>query len=158
RSFAESRIKTGPLIASSNEASSGPVLILLSAKDLAGLRRRAAALANFLERRASENGSVPDLRDVAFTLQVGREACEERVSFTTENVLTLVDQLRRIADGTADPGVARGNWRNDDSPAGRLLRGEMGERLASQASESRDWDSLAQLWAAGVEVDWAPLH
>ena len=77
-------------------ASTGPAVITLSARDTAGLRRAAAAYADWLDAHPD----VP-LADVAHTLAVGRDARDERVAWTAASLDEARDVLRALAQGEA---------------------------------------------------------
>ncbi|WP_369057295.1 type I polyketide synthase, partial [Burkholderia gladioli] len=95
-----------PAVATSGPASTpagGPVLIVLSAKKPEQLRRYASELLTRLRdpeyrRRAEADG----LRSLACTLQLGREAMEERLAVVADSVLALETRLSQFVDGKAD--------------------------------------------------------
>lgn len=83
-----------PTPAPGDEAA-GPQLILLSAKTRSSLRRMAAELASRLGREP-----VPALDDLAYTLQVGRNAHRCRLALVCSSVDELGDSLRGEHDIT----------------------------------------------------------
>ena len=74
-----------------------PALIVLSARNSDRLQRVAENLAEFLAQ--SSDAETP-LSSVAYTLQIGREALEERAAFVAASRLDLVFKLRRIGLGS----------------------------------------------------------
>src|SRR5260370_36544742 len=92
-----------------------------------------------------------DLGRVCYTLQVGREAMEERLAI-------VVSDLNQRTDGVGD-------WSKPGSSA-KTYRGSLGQRRGSKRSSRREktamgeqsLNELASMWAAGEEVDWETLY
>ena len=76
--------------------SDSPVLIVLSARNGDRLRRVAENLAEYLAQ--SSDAETP-LLSIAHTLQIGREALEERVAFVAASRVDLISKLGRIGGG-----------------------------------------------------------
>ena len=120
-----------------------PYLYVLSAKTATSLRAAAGRLAAFLE----DTECRPC--DVAYTLQVGREAWLERLACVAEDLPAFRAALLRFAaEGKQGPGL----W------TGRAPRGRPGlaRWAASPRGDSTDLESLAHHWLAGGPVDWEP--
>ncbi|MGE7057617.1 ketoacyl-synthetase C-terminal extension domain-containing protein, partial [Paenibacillus glucanolyticus] len=82
------------------------VIVPLSAKTEAGLKERAGQLLSVI--RAGEL-SDSDLPDVAYTLQIGREAMEERITLVVDSIQELQTKLMRYLEGQADiDGLSKG--------------------------------------------------
>jgi acyl transferase domain-containing protein/acyl carrier protein len=132
------------------QASSGPqaCVVPLSARTAEQLRTMAQALLAFLERA----GTDIDLRDLAYTLQIGRDPMRERAAWVSGAIADLQSQLRDFLAGR--PGAQRGTvTRSQDTTipteeAAALLRREGAVQSAA----------LAALWAEGAEIDWAVCH
>nr|QUJ23689.1 PKS [Streptomyces sp.] len=126
-------------------ASHGPVPVVLSARTTERLRRKAAQLADWIERKNLSTGDLPAL---AHTLQVGREAMRERLGTVVTAMPDLVARLREFADGGEDAeGLVRGRARA--SAEGTAV---------PEALARRDLAGLLALWAEGATVDWHSLH
>ncbi|MEA2465645.1 MAG: polyketide synthase PksN, partial [Acidobacteriota bacterium] len=127
--------------ASHNEA--GPWLFVLSARNEARLRDYAGRILNRL--RGEER---LDLASLCYTLQVGREAMEERLAIVVSDASELTDRLGQWAEQGAADGVHRGSAvaLRASARAARLTRGE--QSLAE----------LASRWVAGEGVDWESLY
>jgi acyl transferase domain-containing protein/enoyl-CoA hydratase/carnithine racemase/NAD(P)-dependent dehydrogenase (short-subunit alcohol dehydrogenase family)/acyl carrier protein/2-polyprenyl-3-methyl-5-hydroxy-6-metoxy-1,4-benzoquinol methylase len=111
-----------PASGTPREASGTAFIIPLSAKSREQLRQKSRELLEFIR------GSDLKLASLAYTLQVGREAMEERTGYVVRSVGELADQLESGAvrrSGADDAGVA-------------------------------DADLQAQLdaWIAGSTLDW----
>src|SRR5690606_26881913 len=83
----------------------GPVLIVLSARSEDRLREMAQRFAEFLERRPELN-QPETLRRIAFTLQVGRDAFEHRLALRVATTAECSERLRKWLAG----GEARDVW------------------------------------------------
>jgi polyketide synthase PksN len=139
---------------------SQPALFVLSAKHRDALRRYAQRMLAYLDANADAV-----LADVAYTSQVGRTAMTERLAIVASDVPTLAARLRQwiAANETASRRVAvdrvlEGGAREVASNAAALIDGDAGRSFVQSLLERRDHDKLAQLWTAGVDVDWALLH
>ena len=71
------------------------VVILLSARTVAQLQQKARDLLDFIRKQAA---SV-DLIEMAYTLQVGREAMEERLGMVVSSVEQLAEKLEAYIEG-----------------------------------------------------------
>ena len=73
-----------------------PALVVLSAKNEERLREQAGQLLSAIERRGLGD---EDLADVAYTLQVGREAMEFRLGVLAGSMAELTSKLRSYLSG-----------------------------------------------------------
>ncbi|MCK3853526.1 SDR family NAD(P)-dependent oxidoreductase [Pseudomonas sp. W2Jun17] len=126
-------------------------LIVLSARHEAALVRQVDTLLVFLER----NPSLP-LRDIAYTLQVGRQAMNARLSCIATSTADLMDALRRYCAGEAHPGVQSTTLKDADRLS-LFGQDESALTLLDQWYAESKWAQLAQLWRAGEVIDWARL-
>lgn len=147
------RQATAPTLAAHDQDAA---VILLSARTDAQLRQRAQDLLDALER-----GSYADreLHDIAYTLQVGRDAMEERLAFIVPSLAALKVKLAAFLEG-AD--------RIEDLYRGRLQRGKDALSVFTVDDDlqgavdawfrKRKYDTLLDLWSKGLAVDWTRLH
>ena len=97
-----------------------------------------------------ENDANLAIADIAYTLQVGREAMPERLALVASNVPELISKLRQA------------------SPVDGVYRGVPDPRKAKKASKNRevfntmyaarDLERLCEHWIAGADIDWDRLH
>jgi acyl transferase domain-containing protein len=73
-----------------------PALILLSAKSEAQLQTHAKQL---LAHIAGHSYAESDLVNIAYTLQIGREAMEQRIAFTATTIKELQEHLAGYIEG-----------------------------------------------------------
>ena len=84
----------------------GEVALVLSARTAEQLRQRAHQLREYLEREPEA-----DLAAVGYTLQVGREAMDERLAFTASSMEEACRKLEEFLAGGNGAGVWRGQAR-----------------------------------------------
>jgi polyketide synthase PksN len=104
----------------------GPAVVVLSAWDGDRLRAKATALLDAIDRPGLTDG---DLFDVAYTLQVGREAMRHRLALPVADIADLRGALRDWLDGRTTRAAV-------PDPVGRLI----------------------DRWTAGEDVDWTVLY
>lgn len=112
-------------------------LILLSAMSEEQLVQIAGRLRNHLEK----NPTI-ELRDVAYTLAMGREALTYRAAFSAQSTADLKDQLKAYEQGRVPSTWAVGK---------RSTREEDLEPLNPKGSSPID---LAKVWVLGRRVKW----
>ncbi|MEO8033557.1 MAG: type I polyketide synthase, partial [Acidobacteriota bacterium] len=133
-------------VAADDGRDGGPYLFTLSARNEDRLRGYADRLLARLR-----NGNRVDLASLCYTLQVGRDAMEERLAIVVSDVGELVDRLS--------------DWRERGSAAG-IYRGSLGPRrgskrslkLAMTGTGESSLIAVASKWAAGEEVEWESLY
>jgi acyl transferase domain-containing protein len=140
-----------------SEPDSGPQLIVLSARTGQELSANALRLGRFLRDRAAST-DAPRLRDVAYTLQVGREAMEERLALAASDLADLAERLIRLGEGGEAEGVARGSVRPGKNASPFLIEGNAGREMLRVLIAENSLDKLGQLWVSGAAIDWRLLH
>lgn len=105
--------------------SSGPFLIPLSAKNATAFRQLERDLSHFLKNHPNVL-----LKDVAFTLQLGRSAKEFRRALICRNRMEAIS----------------------------LLSGESNQEFSLQDSQDTALLEAASLWASGGAIDWKKLQ
>ncbi|WP_186062579.1 SDR family NAD(P)-dependent oxidoreductase [Burkholderia gladioli] len=136
-------------------------LIVLSARDAAGLERVRAALAAHLRGPAPITDEEPaTLGDLALTLQLGRTAFAHRLAFVVASREALLAALDAHAEqGGQGADFAHGVVRVDLGVGAAADRRD-GPALSPEL-EARSRDGLRRLadaWVNGATIDWARLH
>jgi len=142
----------------SAETNGQSVLILLSAKNENSLKEYARKLAEFIPGSPSSNAH-PSLQSIAYTLQVGREAMEERLALIVFSLEELREKLLRYYQGLTESEYCyRGSLQTTDTEIETLLQGKIGESFVQQLLRDRELDKLAVLWTKGANIDWQFLY
>ena len=126
------------------------LIVPLSARSAEQLRQRCADLLVYLEGQSTPS----DLPAVAWTLQIGREAMEERVAFIVDSTATLLAALRRHLAGKPQPQAWRDAVKPHKEAIAQLCEEPDFDARLAQWIERRDLAALAPLWARGLEIDW----
>ncbi|MBL5862184.1 SDR family NAD(P)-dependent oxidoreductase [Serratia fonticola] len=123
------------------EIASRPVLIVLSAANQDRLAARLAQLASYLARHEV------NLTDLAYTLQIGREAMATRLAMVVNNQDELVEKVRAVSTGEAS-GVYQGEINGSEAATNTTAHGVADDGL----------ERLAECWVRGERVDWHSLY
>ncbi|MES9524655.1 SDR family NAD(P)-dependent oxidoreductase [Streptomyces capoamus] len=127
-----------------------PGLIVLSAKDETRLRESAANLLAHLREHP-----VP-LSELAYTLQVGREAMRHRLGFHATDVDEVRTRLDAFLAGRSE-GLHQGRADRERPVAAALADEEDAETLRRWVRRAK-YDLVLELWTQGLDVDWAALY
>jgi len=131
------------------------VIIPLSARTVEQLRQRSQDLLEFI--RTAEQ--PVDLASVAYTLQTGREAMEERLGVAASSVAQLAETLDAYARGevnSEDVHCGRVESGDEDMPSFRRdddMRDAVGSWIAERKSSK-----VLKLWTQGLHFDWNRLY
>lgn len=148
--------RAGPEDPGEVSATGGPVIVVLSAKDEERLAERVQRLIEALE---SGRVAAGQLASLAYTLQTGREAMEERLAFIVHSVPELVGKLRRWAAGEeAIEEVYCGDARRNREMLSALAGDDGLARLVDSWVEKRNYARLIELWVKGLAFDWNRLY
>ncbi|CAM4024821.1 SDR family NAD(P)-dependent oxidoreductase [Bordetella tumulicola] len=131
-----------------------PLLVPLSARTADQLIRRVTDLLVLIERA----GQAPDLGSLAWTLQTGREAMDERAVFISDSIDHLLSQLRAFVAGEATGGAVF----HDQVRKHRDAVAELADDVAFAGAlatwhAERNLTKLGELWSRGVELNWQDL-
>ncbi|MGG4503889.1 SDR family NAD(P)-dependent oxidoreductase [Paenibacillus polymyxa] len=133
-----------------------PVIIVLSAKNEERLKQQVERLLSVIEK-----GEVTEsnLADAAYTLQVGREAMEERLAVIAESMPALVEKLEGfMKDQTGISELYRGQVkRNKDALSALVEDEDMGKTIAAWIGK-RKYAKIVDLWVKGLAMDWSMLY
>ena len=122
-----------------------PALIVLSARTGEQLRERAEQLLAHVSTSLPTDG---DLVDIAYTLQVGREAMAHRLAFAAASVQMLRDRLRAFVEGQGDAeGFYRGEAQKDKEMWGALTGDAEFAETIDRWMQRGKYKKLLELWA-----------
>jgi len=137
-----------------------PQAILISAKSQTALKQMANNLVEYVIRRdvVRQNEAV-FLQDLAYTLQVGRDAMSERLAVVASSCDELIDKVQAFIDGeTKVTGLFFGTGRPTHNV--RTVRDMQAKKMSDvvlEAIKQGAMSTLVSLWAQGEEVVWTAL-
>ncbi|MCP4699547.1 MAG: SDR family NAD(P)-dependent oxidoreductase, partial [Gammaproteobacteria bacterium] len=134
------------------EEPAGPQLIVLSAKNNERLQVYAAKLL-----QAVNTDNPPAIHEIAYTLQTGREALEQRLALIADDTSSLIEKLELFSQKISPiDDLYQGNVKQNKASA--LIEGEAGQAFMDIALRSHDLAKLARLWVTGIDIDWQLLY
>ncbi len=130
------------------DESQPPVAIVLSAKNEDRLRAYAASLLEHVWNRLSD----AQLRDLAYTLQIGREAMDERLGLWVRSGAELIDKLNAFLEhGEPIDDLFRGRVNHEQEMV-------MAQDAVEPTSNPADLARLLEQWVQGHTIDWTQLY
>ncbi|WP_266160742.1 SDR family NAD(P)-dependent oxidoreductase, partial [Dyella silvatica] len=141
----------------SDPLADGPGLIVLSARNEERLHEQVQQLLAFIG--TPQAASEISLADLAYTLQVGREAMEERLGLVASSLAELRDKLTRfLADNGDTDELYRGQVRrHKDAMAAFSADEDMAHTVRSWVDKGK-FGKLLELWVKGYGLDWNSLY
>ncbi len=131
------------------------VIVPLSARTAEQLRQRAADLLRFVR-----GTSQPiDLAALACTLQIGREAMEERAGFIVGSIAQLAEKLAAFVEGEKNiDDVRQGRVEAGNDTMSLLGRDEDMQETIEKWIGRGKLAKLLDLWIRGLPLDWIRLQ
>ncbi|MBL6449571.1 hypothetical protein JMN32_24880 [Fulvivirga sp. 29W222] len=142
--------------ASNDETVASPQLFVLSAKDGQRLDDYIDAYIEYL----SASGAEVPFANMIYTLQVGRDAMDERLAIVASSQSELLEKLKMVKDSGKETslekkGVFSGNINlTKENRIVNILTKDMINTMVGQSLQAAQWQQLAQLWISGLPVDW----
>jgi acyl transferase domain-containing protein/acyl-CoA synthetase (AMP-forming)/AMP-acid ligase II/acyl carrier protein len=128
-------------------------IIPLSAKNKERLYTLAEQFLLFTEKHVAD--AEVTLRQMAYTLQVGRDAMNERLVFLVNDKAELIQQLKKyIAENKSHSAKAADSAVVNKHAQNQLLGEEDFRELIVRWFEENKKDKIAQLWLQGAAIDW----
>ena len=133
-----------------------PAIVLLSAKSAQSLREQVRRLLDALEQRRLQE---QDLRNIAYTLQIGREAFEHRLALVVDSLPALKEVLQRyLAGEQAIANLHQGEVRKSPETAGLFAQDEDMQVAIEAWVAKGKYGKLLDLWVQGLTYDWNRLY
>lgn len=129
-----------------------PLIVVLSARTVPQLQQRARDLLAYVNAA----DQPVDLQALAYTLQVGREAMEERAGFLVKSTDELTVALAAFVAGDTEAPF-RGQVAGNKATL-RLLEDEEFSETLEKWIVRRKFPKLLDLWTKGLEFDWNKLY
>jgi acyl transferase domain-containing protein/enoyl-CoA hydratase/carnithine racemase/acyl carrier protein/ribosomal protein S18 acetylase RimI-like enzyme len=130
-----------------------PLLFVFSAKSKDQLKRCAQQMKAWVESQTDLN-----LADLAYTLQVGRDAMDYRMAFLAASQEAVLEALAGFIDSNPWPGVLTAHVKRNDEGEGIFAADEDAEALMQNWIRKRSLKKLAGLWVKGWYVDWTRFY
>jgi len=137
-----------------------PQIVVFSAKNQGRLKAVVQQTLDFI--KLQNDISIPDL---AYTLQVGREAMDSRVAMVVssreELILCLKGYLNSAGEGKeieTSLSIYTGDLENEPSDIRALLAGKLEETVLQVLLEEKNLEKIAHYWAKGGRIPWEWLH
>ncbi|MBG6133704.1 polyketide synthase PksJ [Aquimarina sp. EL_43] len=138
------------------ETTTSSQLFVLSAKDGERLDQYIDNYIDYLSNTKTDSS----LEDLIYTLQVGRDAMDERLSIVVSSHTDLLEKLIMIKNSGKETslekeGIFYGNInRNKENGIIKILTKDMISTMVEQSLKAAKWEQLAQLWTSGLHIDW----
>ncbi|WP_444996462.1 SDR family NAD(P)-dependent oxidoreductase [Aliikangiella sp. IMCC44359] len=128
------------------------VAIVLSAKTEERLQAYAADLLNYLNQNDER---TLNLENIAYTLQVGRDAMEHRLAIKVDSVLVLKQKLQSFIDGNKSiKDLYQGGSQGNSETIGLISESNDLQEVIQNWVEPNQLSKLLRLWVKGVNLDW----
>ena len=131
-------------------------MIVLSARNENRLKQIAANLHHAL----CDGAVTSDLAAIAYTLQVGREAMDERLAFMASSLDELKAGLEAFLHEEESRGetLHRGQIARHKEALARSRRTKIWPSAIDAWIAKGKYDKLLELWVKGLSIDWHKLY
>ncbi|MEL7145031.1 MAG: SDR family NAD(P)-dependent oxidoreductase, partial [Bacteroidota bacterium] len=131
-----------------------PAMIVLSARNEDRLRAQASQLLDAIDQHQY---TTAELSDMAFTLQLGREAMPERLGVLADSIEELKDKFTAyLADDKSTENLFAGNIKAHKTTLS-LIDSDMQATIEKWIADKK-YSKLLNLWTKGLSVDWKQLY
>ena len=131
-------------------------IIVLSAKSQVQLQERAQRL---LAAIKEQEFSDRNLADIAYTLQVGREAMDERLALIVGSMKELTEKLKSFLEGHNEiEDLYQGQVKYNKEALAIFTADEEMEKIIEVWIAKRKFAKVLDLWVKGLIVDWNKLY
>ncbi|NQX71945.1 beta-ketoacyl synthase, partial [Paenibacillus alba] len=135
---------------------SSPAVIVISAKNEEQLKEKAKQLLDAIEGRGFRE---TDVFNLAYTLQVGREAMEERAGFIAGSLEEVKEKLSKLIEGHDEvEGVYRGQQKRNKETITDLFSDEELQEAMDEWLLQKKYSRILGLWVKGGQVEWSKLY
>ena len=134
-----------------------PFVFVISAKKEERLKAYANKLKKFLNAQLPTADSY--LADVAYTLQIGRQAMAYRLAIIAETGEELVSKIHAYCHAENDlEGIYTGKVDADASYTSILTQDESEKSLLETLIAEKKLSQIAKFWVVGLNIDWRLLY
>lgn len=133
-----------------------PAIIVLSAKSGQQLQEKARQLIEAIHEKKFRDS---DLADIAYTLQVGRQAMDERLAVLTDSVHDLTEKLERfVNEKEVGPDMVLGEVREEKNTLHLFNEDEELRKAIDTWISKGKYGNIIEFWVKGLAVDWNKLY
>jgi|GEM_PF-1005358 len=133
-----------------------PAIVVLSARDRGRLQEQVQRLSDVLSRKKMEDKDLPN---IAYTLQVGREAMDERIGVTASSIEELKERLQGFLKRKQYiEGVYVSQSQKQKRIISMLERNDELQELCNKWIANKKYSTLLELWTEGYTIDWEKLY
>ena len=130
-------------------------LVPLSARIESQLTQKATDLLAFVQK----NKETINLTELAYTLQIGREAMDERVGFLVTSVEDLIEKLTAFVNGDTEHGdIYRGQVQQNKETISLFNSDVDFQETINKWIEQKKYAKVFDLWAKGLQLDWSTFY
>ncbi|QHI36098.1 Polyketide synthase PksL [Kordia antarctica] len=134
-------------------------IVPLSARIDEQLKQKVHELYNFIERTHASSEEKIDLFQLAYTLQIGREAMDERVGFIVNSIEELLEKLKAFVNGEEQiEGVFHGQVQQNKETISLFNTDTDFEETIAKWITQEKYDKIVGLWAKGLNLDWNKFY
>ncbi len=137
------------------------VVIPLSARTKDQLKKKARDLLAFISQSdvAEEQHRPLDLVSIAYTLQVGREAMDERLGFMVNSICQLSEKLNAFLNDEHDiEDFCQGTTEHSQDTFALFRIDSDLKQTIDKWIEAKKFSKLLELWVMGLDFDWDKLY
>ncbi|MDO6526354.1 SDR family NAD(P)-dependent oxidoreductase [Motilimonas sp. 1_MG-2023] len=132
------------------------VLLPLSARDPERLKVYAQKLLDFVKR--DEHFAQTRLANIAYTMQVGREAMDSRLGLIVDSAADLIVKLQAYIEEREEEGLYVGQAKGNREMLS-LFDSDNDIAIAIDSWIAKEkYDPLVRLWVKGLKLDWQRLY
>ncbi len=133
-----------------------PAIIMLSAKSKEQLQEQVQRLLSAIEAQQITDSS---LADMAYTLQVGREAMEERLAVLVCSITELEEKLNDFLEGKADiEDLYQGQVKHNNETVSIFTVDEELSEAVDKWISRKKYGKFLELWVKGLRFDCNKLY
>ncbi|SFJ92545.1 type I polyketide synthase, partial [Thermoflavimicrobium dichotomicum] len=130
-----------------------PILFVLSAKTREQLKAYAQKMKTFVESHEEI-----DLADLAYTLQVGRDAMEHRLAFLAYSRESILQALEAFVQDVQSPGIYTAHVKEGKETVAIFETDDDAKILLQTWLQKKKLKKVAELWVKGLSVDWHQIY
>ena len=137
-------------------------LVVLSAKNEDRLKAYASKLYDFIDSCLDKDNvdfAAPDLSDLAYTLQVGREQMDERMALVVQSLDQLSEKLGAYINAEGDiADLYQGKVKDHKDVLNVFADDDAIQKTVETWFKQGKYSRLLKLWAKGMTIDWESLY